>query len=44
MIAQEPVLEAINDLSTNMSANQEATIGVLRDINQSVKALADKTI
>lgn len=44
MIAQEPVLTAINELNTNMVANQEATIGVLRDIKNSVNALADKAI
>ena len=44
MIAQEPVLGAINKLSDNMNRNQEATIGVLHEINNSVKTLADKTI
>jgi hypothetical protein len=44
MIAQEPVLSAINTLSDNMNRNQEATIGVLHEINDSVKTLADKTI
>jgi hypothetical protein len=44
MIAQEPVLSAINKLSDNMNRNQEATIGVLHEINTSVKTLADKTI
>ena len=44
LIAQEPVLTAINELNANMVANQEATISVLYDINTSVRTLADKTI
>jgi len=44
MIAQEPVLQAINQLNDNMVRNQAATISVLNEINQSVKTLASKTI
>ncbi|CAB9525422.1 expressed unknown protein [Seminavis robusta] len=44
LIAQEPVLTAINQLNDNMVRNQELTISVLGDISKSVKALADKTI
>jgi len=40
-VGQEPVLSAIEDLNDNMVRNQDATIGVLKEINDSVKRLVN---
>lgn len=39
----EQVLAAINNLNANMVRNQEATIGILQDINGSVKTLVSRS-
>eukprot|EP00797_Seminavis_robusta_P036868 Sro954_g224360.2 (371) ;mRNA; f:29652-30764 len=43
MVSAQPVLAAINEMKDNMSRNQEATIGILQEINSSVKQLVDAT-